>query len=93
MAGMTANDLARWIQCLIAEKKVPSCFYLKCFGKNLKSLPHEIGLLSSLADICLTSNELTSIPAEIGRLSNLDHLHVGRNKLTALPSEIEIYHG
>lgn len=49
--------------------------HLAC--NKLRSLPSEIGQLSSLSTLKLYGNQLTSIPSEIGQLSNLTILSLG----------------
>ncbi len=58
-------------------------------GHNqLTSLPPEIGQLSQLTELFLTSNHLTSLPPQIGQLSQLTDLFLNHNQLTSLPPEI-----
>ena len=46
-------------------------------------IPAELGSLTNLTDLRLTSNQLTGeIPAELGGLSNLTDLRLSGNKLT-----------
>jgi len=51
-------------------------------------LPLEIGQLSQLQSLALSSNELTALPPEIGQLTQLQSLNLRQNQLTALPPEI-----
>ena len=57
-------------------------------GKDITSLPAEIGNLTNLTSLWLSTNELTSLPAEIGNLANLIDLVLDYNSLTSLPAEI-----
>lgn len=52
------------------------------------AIPAEIGNLTNLTELFLTSNELTSVPSEIGNLVNLTWLFLPDNQLTDLPPEI-----
>jgi len=51
-------------------------------------VPTEIGNLSNLNILELSSNQLSSLPAEIGNLNDLWTLHLGDNQLSSLPVEI-----
>ncbi len=55
---------------------------------QISALPDELGNLTALEDLSLTSLELTSLPASIGKLVNLTALRAYSNKLTTLPPEI-----
>ena len=57
-------------------------------GKELTSLPPEIGKLVNLQILYLNNNQLTALPPEIGNLVNLTRLYLYSNQLTALPPEI-----
>jgi hypothetical protein len=61
---------------------------LNLSGKQLTSLPVEIGLLTSLTLLNLGGNQLTSLPAEIGQLTSLTQLHLEHNQLASVPAEI-----
>ena len=52
-----------------------------------EAVPAEIGRLSALRELDLSSNQLTSVPAEIGQLTSLRYLIIVGNKLTSLPAE------
>ena len=52
------------------------------------AVPAEVGRLSALIQLNLTSNQLTSVPAEIGQLTALRELYLGDNQLTSVPAEI-----
>jgi len=62
--------------------------YLDLSGKNLTTLPREIGKVTTLTHLNLRDNKLTDLPSEIGKLINLTTLHVSGNQLGSLPSEI-----
>ena len=89
---MNEKGFADWIHQHVVNGKASSWVDLPHPGGGqgfgLKSLPHEIGLLTSLERLYLCGHELTSLPAEIGRLRKLEQLSLGLNKLTALPAEI-----
>lgn len=55
---------------------------------DLTKLPDELGNLTALEDLSITSLGLTSLPATIGKLVNLTTLRAYSNKLTTLPPEI-----
>ncbi|BAY78185.1 Miro domain-containing protein [Nostoc linckia NIES-25] len=57
-------------------------------GKDLTTLPAEIGRLTNLRELYLNSNLLTTLPVEISQLSNLTVLALSSNQLTMLPVEI-----
>jgi len=60
--------------------------YLKSFG--LKSLPEEIGELSSLVSINCYRNQLSEIPESIYMLNGLRSLNLDSNNFTQIPSLI-----
>ena len=47
-----------------------------------------IGNLTNLRYLYLSSNQLTKLPREIGNLTNLEKLYLSNNRLTELPREI-----
>jgi internalin A len=57
-------------------------------GRNLSSLPEEIGQLTTIKTMRLNGNRLTRLPPEIGALVNLRQLDIDGNRLTQLPVEI-----
>ncbi|MFN6495574.1 MAG: COR domain-containing protein [Nostoc sp. DedQUE01] len=81
---MTNEELLQIIK-QAAKDKVTK---LDLFGKGLTTLPGEIGQLTNLQTLNLSSNQLSSLPAEIGRLTNLQSLYLSSNKLSSLPGEI-----
>jgi leucine-rich repeat protein SHOC2 len=57
-------------------------------GKQLQSIPGEIGQLTNLQSLHLYDNQLQSIPTEIGQLINLQRLDLYNNQLQSIPGEI-----
>lgn len=55
---------------------------------SLRSLPSELGHLTSLIDLDLTAVGLETLPITIGKLSSLAVLKLGRNHLSNLPDTI-----
>ena len=54
---------------------------------KLTEVKPEIGQLSKLTRLDITSQSLTSLPTEIGNLSSLTYLNLSSNELTSLPTE------
>jgi len=52
------------------------------------AIPPEIGNLTHLKSLSLSTNRLSNLPAEIGRLSSLNDLTLTGNRLSSLPPEI-----
>ncbi|MCA9416831.1 MAG: leucine-rich repeat domain-containing protein [Candidatus Omnitrophica bacterium] len=62
--------------------------------EDIRSLPVEIGQITSLRNLHLDGNRLRSLPAEIGRLTALRNLDLYSNRLKTLPAEIgDVIHG
>jgi Leucine-rich repeat (LRR) protein len=57
-------------------------------GRQITTLPPEIGKLSALAGLYLNINQLTALPPEIGQLTSLQDVILDSNQLTSLPPEI-----
>ena len=57
-------------------------------GLGLRSLPPEIGKLTSLMALSLYANQLTAVPREIGKLTKMTELWLDNNRLTSLPPEL-----
>jgi internalin A len=55
---------------------------------QLTELPPEIGQLTNLRILIVSSNLLTTLPPEIGQLENLQWLELDSNHITSLPAEI-----
>ena len=58
---------------------------LRLIGKNLTSLPENIGNLESLTHLYLNVNHLTSLPNSFGNLKSLSVLSLAGNELSVLP--------
>ena len=61
---------------------------LNLTGRGLKTLPPEIGQLSSLQELNLEENQLATVPDSLGQLSGLQNLYLGLNQLTMLPDSL-----
>jgi len=61
-------------------------------GYELSELPIEIGELTALKSLYLTTNALKELPPSIGQLRQLNTLHIAGNKLISLPEEIGELH-
>lgn len=57
-------------------------------GRDITTLPPEIGQLTNLILLYLVYNKLRTLPPEIGQLTNLTTLYLDRNQLSTLPPEI-----
>ncbi len=55
---------------------------------NIRSLPPQIGKLTTLTFFQLQNQPLKALPADIGALQNLTTLKLGGNRLQTLPPEI-----
>ena len=55
---------------------------------GLKTLPPEIGQLSSLQSLYLSGNQLATLPDSIGQLSSLRKLYLHESQLATLPDSI-----
>jgi len=55
-------------------------------NNHLRSIPHSIGYITTLTELCLQDNQLTSLPSSLEKLSSLTVFYCHNNKLTALPS-------
>jgi hypothetical protein len=58
-------------------------------GKNLISLPKEIGLFVNLKALDIAGNQLRELPSEISQLKQLTTLNAISNRLMKLPEEIK----
>ena len=61
---------------------------LGLYAKKLSSLPENIGNLSNLQTLILSSNQLVSLPETIGQLMNLQKVDLSGNKCVSLPETI-----
>ncbi|XOF32829.1 MAG: COR domain-containing protein [Candidatus Electrothrix sp. YB6] len=72
----------------IEKAKASGATELDLRGRELTTVPPEIGQLTNLRVLDLIGNQLTSLPPEIGQLTKLTELDLSFNQLTALPQEI-----
>ena len=77
-----------WYGVTMEDGRVVQLYLSYLYNNQLTSLPAEIGLLTSLRELCLRHNKLTSLPAEIGQLTSLRQLDFYGNRLTSVPAEI-----
>jgi internalin A len=82
---MTKEEIIAVIEVILKDG---SKTVLDLRGKNISTLPPEIGKLTNLTSLNLTDNLLTKLPPEIGQLIKLTSLYLIDNKLTELPEEI-----
>ena len=97
-SGVFEKGLAKWVnqeggKAGLAARAIRGAFYensttLDLSNFDLKSLPAEIGNLTSLVYLNLENNQLKSLPAEIGSLTSLGLFSVSNNQLQSLPAEI-----
>lgn len=73
---------------IIEQAASERCTKLDLSIQRLKTLPPEIGKLTSLEELALDVNNLVTLPPEIGNLINLKKLRLSRNRLITLPPEI-----
>lgn len=52
---------------------------------KLEELPAELGHLTRLSEINLTSNNLSRLPQQLYQCKELTKVYVARNELTSLP--------
>jgi len=57
-------------------------------GKNIKSLPPQLGTLRNLKTLSLYNNQITSLPPQLGELANLTRLDLSKNQLTTVPPQL-----
>jgi len=57
-------------------------------GKNIKSVPPDLGELTNLTWLSLSNNKITSVPKGLGELANLTVLDLSNNQLTSLPPQL-----
>lgn len=71
---------------------------LNIIGRDLSSIPPEIGDLDFLENLYFSQNNIAQLPNEIGQLSRLKTLFGANNSLTSIPNELgnltqlEIFH-
>ncbi|EDO36580.1 predicted protein [Nematostella vectensis] len=58
---------------------------LSLCNKNLTSVPHIIGTITSLKSVDLKNNKLVNLPREFAALNQLEGLNLGNNRLQELP--------
>jgi len=86
--GITVKSVEELLRYANDPSLAPLVTKVYLAGKNLTTLPPEIGNLKNLEMLDLSSNPLTTLPPEIGNLKNLEMLHLDDNQLTTIPKEI-----
>ncbi len=61
---------------------------LNLSGKNLTTIPDEIGLLTNLISLDLSNNNLSTLPVTIEKLTKLKYLNLSNNPRLQIPPEI-----
>jgi Leucine rich repeat len=59
---------------------------LSLSGNKLKSIPEEIGQITTLRNLYLSRNQLTLLPETLVKLSQLTDLDVSQNKFQTIPN-------
>jgi Leucine-rich repeat (LRR) protein len=88
-ANETVAGIIRYLSCFNVKVQELSIIGAKNYSNHrLKSLPAEIGTLTSLQALTLSDNQLTATPPEIGSLTNLRKLFLSGNRFTELPGAL-----
>ena len=68
---------------------IPNLKVLSLSDNQIRQVPPDVGLLTSLTQLRLNGHGLPTLPAELGLLINLQTLWIQNNKLVTLPDEME----
>ena len=85
--GLSSDELQRLMPLII--RKRPGLEKLKLNGNQLKELPEQLGELTNLRELDLSSNKLVAFPEAVLTLQNLEILNFDQNGLSELPQEIQ----
>ncbi len=81
---MTEAELLEAIDKAAREKATS----LDLSRKGIKTIPPEIGKLTSLTELNLSENRITQIPEAISKLTSLTSLNLWRNRISQIPEAI-----
>jgi Leucine-rich repeat (LRR) protein len=79
------QPLDNWSGVILRADRVDSLDLPFC---SISILPEEIGNLTNLISLSITSSFLTELPREIGNLTKLTRLSLASNSITTIPIEI-----
>ena len=69
----------------------PSLTSLGVFENAITSVPTELGALTGLEELVLSSNAITSVPSELATLTGLVGLALESNQLTGVPTDFRTF--
>ena len=86
--GMGLTELPPELWKLKNLKVLELGYEYKGEKNQLKEIPKEIGQLTQLTELHLSSNQLTALPDSLGQLTQLTDLDLSSNQLTTLPDSL-----